>query len=161
MEKKPSAGSNLQPPSFVGDTQQCVTAREGTDVTITIELASTGGTPTAICWWVVYTNHQSWTQVGAGSVNEGWPIWLVEFSTRLHVGANLKTAFDQPHYSDTWSVVRGSKGDMLDAFYQHVNNPKFSFHIWNNLSARSRIIEKMYKGKENQIKREIQTSDKM
>lgn len=53
MEKKPSAGGtggNLQPPSFVGDTQQCVTAREGTDITITIELTPTGDAPTAICW---------------------------------------------------------------------------------------------------------------
>jgi hypothetical protein len=53
MEKKPSAGGtggHLQAPSFVGDTQQCVTAREGTDVTITIELTPTGGAPTAIYW---------------------------------------------------------------------------------------------------------------
>ncbi|KAJ9593671.1 hypothetical protein L9F63_014782, partial [Diploptera punctata] len=50
LEKKPSSGgtTNLLPPSFLGDPQQCVTAPEGTDVTITVELAPTGGAPTAI-----------------------------------------------------------------------------------------------------------------
>jgi len=53
MERKPNStgtGGVLQPPNFIGDAQQSVTAREGTDVTITIELAPTGGVPTAICW---------------------------------------------------------------------------------------------------------------
>ncbi|XP_069686561.1 titin homolog isoform X2 [Periplaneta americana] len=54
MERKPSAATggagNLQPPSFVGEAQQCVTAREGTDVTITIELSPNGGAPTGFSW---------------------------------------------------------------------------------------------------------------
>jgi len=50
MEKKPNAGGNLRPPCFVGDSQQCVTATEGADVSIAVDLASTGGLPTAILW---------------------------------------------------------------------------------------------------------------
>jgi hypothetical protein len=50
MEKKPNAGGNLRPPCFVGDNQQCVTATEGADVSIAVDLASTGGPPTAILW---------------------------------------------------------------------------------------------------------------
>lgn len=50
MEKKANAGGNVRPPCFVGDAQQCVTATEGADATITVDLASTGGLPTAILW---------------------------------------------------------------------------------------------------------------
>jgi hypothetical protein len=50
MEKKANAGGDLRPPCFVGDDQQCVAATEGADVIITVDLASTGGLPTAIVW---------------------------------------------------------------------------------------------------------------
>jgi len=50
MEKKPNVGGTLRPPCFVGDNQQCVTATEGADVSIAVDLASTGGLPTTILW---------------------------------------------------------------------------------------------------------------
>lgn len=140
MEKKPTTGDNLQPPSFVGDTQQYVTAREGSDVTITIELAPTGGTPTAICWWVVYTNHQSWRQAGACLAKEGQPIWLVELLPRLHAwpgAVHRHVAHD--------SRVRCNTSD---AFYQHLKGSKFRCHIWNSSNARTRNINVKGKWKE-------------
>ena len=52
LERKPTSGAtaNLQPPSFVGEPQQCVTAQEGTDIILTVELTPSGGAPTAISW---------------------------------------------------------------------------------------------------------------